>query len=75
MSFAERAKAKPKPIKTLDEWLTTLPKDEHDAVTEMLTSPDRWTIVEMVDELRAEGHRFGKDQVSRWRKANNVVRK
>jgi hypothetical protein len=75
MSFAERAKTKPEiGYSRLEDLIDSLEGDELDGVLSMLRNLN-WTITELVEEFQAEGYQFGKDQFSRWRRANNVVRR
>jgi hypothetical protein len=75
VSFSERAKAKEPKRVTLDSYLESLPDAERAGALHMLKAREVWTIEDLVEAFRDEGAPIiGKNQFSKWRRANNVVR-
>jgi transposase len=75
VSFADKAKSKASVRMSLDGWLDSLPDKEREGAEHMLKTPEAWTLEELVEAFREEGAVYGRDAFSKWRKANNVVRR
>lgn len=81
VSLAEKAKADTKRFTDLNSWLESLPKPEQEGAIFMLSTPSRWSVVDLLAEFREDARAergeellFGKDHLYRWRKVNGVSR-
>jgi hypothetical protein len=76
VSLADKAKTRTLAPKRnpIDAWLETLEHDEREAAMYMLTTPREWPQLALVDAFAEEGYAVGKENIGRWRRANNVAR-